>query len=186
MMTTPIDQNPESFFPVNILSVSQKEKPWRVAHTKSRREKALAHYLRQTEIGYYLPMFKKRQPGQNRSRFSLMPVFNGYLFFRADEFERHKALRSNHIARIIEVGDEEKLIDELLQIQKMLSGNTPVYPYDFINEGQRVRVKNGPLKDLEGWIVRKDRKLRLVISVESIMQSVSVTIDADQVEPVSS
>ena len=119
-------------------------------------------------------------------RFSLMPLFNGYLFFKADEFERHTALRSNHIARIIEVGDEQKLIDELLQIQKVLSGNMLVYPYDFIHEGQRVRVKKGPLKDVEGWIVRKDRNSRLVLSVEAIMQSISVTIDADQVEPVSS
>ena len=185
-MTLSIDQNPDPIFPQNLLSSGQTEKTWRVAHTKSRREKALANYLRQSSIGYYLPMFGKRQPGKKRMRISLMPLFNGYLFFKADEVERHTALRSNHIARIIEVGDEEKLIDELLQIQKVLSGNMLVYPYDFIHEGQRVRVKKGPLKDVEGWIVRKDRNARLVLSVEAIMQSISVTIDADHVEPLSS
>ena len=59
-----------------------------------------------------------------------------------------------------------------------------VYPYDFIAEGRWVRVKSGPLKDVVGRVERKDRNYRLVLSVEIIMQSIAVTIDADQVEPV--
>ena len=183
-MTISFNQNPESLFPVNILNTSQNGTPWRVAHTKSRREKALAHYLAKSGIGYYLPMFSRQQSNSKRIRFSLIPAFNGYLFFKADDFDRHKALRSNYIARVIDVVDEKKLIDELNQIKKVLSGVTPVYPYDFISEGQRVRVKKGPLKDVEGLIIRKDRNCRLVLSIESIMQSISVSIDADLVEPI--
>ena len=182
-MTVSLSKNPEPLFPADILSTIQKDKLWRVAHTKSRREKALAHYLALSGIGYYLPMFSKQQSSDKRIRYSLIPVFNGYLFFRADDFERHKAMRSNHIANIIDVGDELKLMKELSQIQKTLSGNTKVYPYDFIRKGQRVHVKKGPLKGVEGIIVRKDNNYRLVISVESIMQSISVSIDAELVEP---
>jgi transcription antitermination factor NusG len=182
-MTIPLSKNPESLFPADILSSIQEDKPWRVAHTKSRREKTLAQYLAHAGIGYYLPMFSRKQADDKRDRYSLIPVFNGYLFFRADDFERHKAMRSNHIANILDVGDEKKLITELSQIQKALSGNTKVYPYDFIRKGQWVRVKNGPLKGVEGRIVRKDNNCRLVISVESIMQAIAVSIDADHVEP---
>ncbi len=182
-MTIPIKQNPESLYPADILNTIPKDKPWRVAHTKSRREKALAHYLARAGIGYYLPMFSRQQSGNKRVRYSLIPVFNGYLFFQADDVDRHKAMRSNHIARIIDVGDENKLIQELSQIEKAISGNTKVYPYDFICKGQWVRVKKGPLKGVEGRIVRKDNNYRLVLSVESIMQSICVSIEADQVEP---
>lgn len=182
-MTIPLNQNPEALFPADILDTIQKEKPWRVAHTKSRREKTLAHYLARAGIGYYLPMFSRQQSSDKRVRRSLLPVFNGYLFFRADDFDRHKAMRSNHIARIIDVGDEIKLIQELSQIEKALSGDTKVYPYDFIQKGQWVRVNKGPLKGVEGRIVRKDSNYRLVLSVESILQSISVSIEADQVEP---
>jgi transcription antitermination factor NusG len=182
-MTLPNEKNPKSIYPEDILSSDQSIKPWRVAHTKSRREKTLASYLAKETIGYYLPMVQKRQPGQKRSRFSLMPLFNGYLFFKADDFERHKALRSNHIARVIDVGDEIRLIHELSQIQKILSLGTSVFPYDFIQVGQMVRIKKGPLKDIEGFIMRKNRDCRLVLSVNSIMQSVSIEIDADYVEP---
>jgi len=185
-MTIPLSENPESLFPADILSTIQKDKPWRVAHTKSRREKSLAHYLARAGVGYYLPMFSRKQANDKRERYSLLPVFNGYLFFQADDFDCYKAMRSNHVANIIDVGDEKKLIMELSQIEKALSGNVKVYPYDFIREGQWVRVKNGPLKGLEGRIARKENNYRLVLSVESIMQSISVSIDADHVEPFSS
>ena len=48
--------------------------------------------------------------------------------------------------------------------------------------GRRVRVKSGPMKDLEGIVVRKDKKFRIVLNVTAIMQSVSIEIDADRVE----
>jgi transcription antitermination factor NusG len=183
-MTISFSQNPESLFPENILSDSRNGKRWRVAHTKSRREKTLAHYLAGAGIGYYLPMICRQQKSKNRVRSSFVPIFSGYLFLLADDSGRHYALRSNHIARIIDVGDEVKLIRELTQIEKVLSKDVHAYPYHFINVGKWVRVKSGPLKDVVGRVERKDRNYRLVLSVEIIMQSIAVTIDADQVEPV--
>ena len=59
-MTISLSKNPEPLFPADILNTIQKDKLWRVAHTKSRREKALAHYLALSGIGYYLPMFSKQ------------------------------------------------------------------------------------------------------------------------------
>ncbi len=78
--------------------------------------------------------------------------------------------------------DEEKLIMELRQIEKALSGPEKVYPYDFVQKGQKVFVKKGPLKGVEGIIIRKANNCRLVLSVESIMQSISVSVEADQVD----
>jgi transcription antitermination factor NusG len=184
-MTLSDDNNPAQMFPENILTSIRQDKPWQVAHTKSRREKALAHYLARSGIGYYLPMFIRQQASAKRKRSSLVPVFSGYLFFQANDFERHKALHSNHIARIIEVRNEKQLITELQQIEQVLSGPEKVYPYDFIQKGQLVLVKSGPFKGLEGFIIRKTGQYRLVLSVKTIMQSISVSIEADCVEPIS-
>ncbi len=181
-MTLSPKDNPKQLYPEDLLS--DVDAQWRVAHVKSRREKALAHYLAKENIGYYLPMFQKKQANNRRQRFSLVPVFPGYLFFRANESQRYRAVCSNHIARIIDVYDIRQFLDELSQIRQTLSAGVPVYPYDFLNEGQQVRVKSGPLKDLEGIVVRKTNACRLVLSVTSIMQSVAVEIDADQVEPI--
>ena len=183
-MTLADDKNPASIFPADILDRPDNNKPWYVAHTKSRREKALAKYLADAGIGYCLPMYKHRQTSQKRVRYSLTPLFSGYVFFRGDDFERYSALRSNQIARLIEVQSPSQLINELSNIQHVILQEASVYPYDYVAEGQSVRIKKGPLKDVEGIIIRKDRHCRLVLSVTPIMQSMAITIDADMVEPI--
>ncbi len=181
-MTLASDQNPDPIYPKDLLTTERPDKPWRIAQVKSRREKALACFLAQAEIGYYLPMYRRRQASEKRARYSLMPLFTGYIFFRGDDFDRHKAFRTNHIARVIEVKDPATLVRELLNINRALEGERAVYPVEFYNTGQLVRIKKGPLKDVEGIIVRKDRNFRLILSVSSIMQSISVEVDADMVE----
>jgi len=186
-MTIALDKNPDSLFPENLLDAdpsSENGLAWRIAHVKSRREKTLADYLAARDIGYFLPLVRKRQPAAYRTRYSLLPLFPGYVFFKSDEFGRYSALRSNQIARVIEVADPARLLHELRQIKQVLSGNVPVFPAAFIKAGQRVRVRKGPLKDVEGVIVRADKGCRLVLTVSSIMQSVSVQLEADMVERV--
>ena len=183
-MTIALDQNPDVLFPKDLLSDDYCGQTWYVAHVKSRREKVLADFLFRHTISYFLPLVKKRQASRNRVRYSLVPVFPGYVFMNCDISNRHNALKSNHVGRIIEVTDAETLVMELRQINQALSVDKPVYPVDFLNVGQRVRVKKGPLKDIEGVIVRKDKKYRLVLTVTSIMQSLSIEIDADMVESV--
>jgi transcription antitermination factor NusG len=46
-----------------------------------------------------------------------------------------------------------------------------------------VEVIRGPMMGVRGRLLRKDRGLRVVLSVTSIRQSVSVEIDATDVTP---
>jgi len=48
--------------------------------------------------------------------------------------------------------------------------------------GERVRIKAGVMAGVEGVLVRKKNDLRVVLSLETIMQSVAVEVDADDVE----
>ncbi|MFW6080662.1 MAG: transcription termination/antitermination NusG family protein [Desulfosalsimonas sp.] len=182
-MTLSPSQNPDALFPPDLLDTDVPEKPWRIAHVKSRREKALAGFLAKKGIGYYLPMVtRKQRSASNRVRYSLVPVFPGYIFLKADDQDRYTALRTNQIARLIEVPDPDTLVHELKQIRTALDGDVPVYPVEFFTVGQRVRIKKGPMKDVEGVITRKGTKYRLVLSVTAIAQSVSVELDEDMVE----
>ncbi len=133
-------------------------------------------------IGYYLPLMKHRQPSSKRTRYSLIPLFKGYIFINCDEADQSDIYRSNCASRIIAVKDPETLVHELRQIHHALSLDKPVCPVELLDIGQRVQIKKGSLKGLEGTIIRKDKKYRLCLSVTSIMQAVSVEIDADMVE----
>ena len=183
-MTIALNQNPDPVFPKDLLSASYCGQTWYIAHVKSRREKALADFLFRRNIGYCLPLVKKRQASKNRVRYSLVPIFPGYIFVNTDETGRYNIFKSNHASRIIEVVDSETLVRELNHVNHLLSADHPVYPVDFLDVGQRVRVKTGYLKGIEGIITRKDKKFRLALAVTSIMQSISVEIDADMVEPI--
>ncbi len=183
-MTVSLDKNPPQLFPDELLTTPDLPGRWRIAKTKSRREKALADFLAGRGIGYYLPMVKKRQAGTKRVRYSLMPVFAGYLFFKCSDQQRYEAFTSNHIAGVIDVTDEAQLLRDLGQVQKAISLDAPVYPYDFIRTGEEVLIKSGPLKGLQGVVHRKDKNYRLILNVNCLMQALAVDIESHCIEPV--
>ena len=176
------EQNPDQLFPEDILKEISNDITWWVAHTKSRSEKALAHFLSKKNIGYYLPLIKTIQPSRNRVRFSMLPLFPGYLFFRGGLDERYQALTSNKIAGIIKVTNPAKLVNELLGIHKVLESGAKVYPYDYLAEGQRVRITSGPMRGVEGIINRKKSNYHLILRVETIAQAIALDLKADMVE----
>ncbi len=182
-MTLSLDKNPLQLYPEDLLAGTSLPARWRIAKTKSRREKALAGFLCEHGIGYYLPMVKKRQPGKNRTRYSLMPVFSGYLFFRSGELQRYQVFRSGHTANVIDVLDEIQLLKDLNRIKRSLTLDAPVYPYDFVREGDSVEIARGPLKGLQGIVHKKNKQFRLILNVNCLRQSLAVDIEAHWVEP---
>ena len=52
----------------------------------------------------------------------------------------------------------------------------------FPSEGSRVRVKRGPLRGIEGFLVRVQNQTRLVLSVEMLSQSIALEIGIRDVE----
>ncbi len=182
-MTLTPDQNPDQVFPGDLFTSKNLPGRWRIARTRSRREKALAVFLRGLETPYYLPMFRKRQPGSKRERYSLVPVFGGYVFFKATELDRHRAFACGHIASVIEVVDEQGLVRDLERISRALTLDVPVYPYDFVSRGDLVEIVDGPFKGMQGVIQRKAKSYRLVLNVESIFKSLALDIEAHMVRP---
>jgi transcription antitermination factor NusG len=183
-MALTLNQNPDQIFPANILEEPINGTTWWVAHTKSRREKSLANFLSAKRIGYYLPLIKKRQASNKRERFSFMPLFSGYMFFKGSKQDRYEAFTSNQIARVIEVKDQSILLNELARTQKALSIGGPVYPYDFLAKGQKAQVRFGPMKGIEGIITDKKGQYRLILNVTTISQSFAVDVEADMVEAI--
>lgn len=174
---------PDQIFPADALHTASRDAIWRVAHTKSRREKKLVQYMTVHNMAYYLPLLKRRQPGQKRTRLSYVPAFGNYVFIKVSDHEWHKLIRSHHIARIIEVKDQARLVKELLNLQSAMGMEEKLYPYDYLSTGQKVRIIQGPMQGLEGVVERKKTGFRLVLNVSSIFQSVAMDIDAQLVEP---
>ena len=157
---------------------------WWVAHTKSRNEKALAQDLIRKDINYFLPMNWKVHRRRGRKIRSLLPLFGGYLFFCGEEKQRIDLLRTNRVANLIEVKDQKRLLEELLQIERALRAGVPLAPHKYLKAGQRCRVITGPLADLEGIVVKTKTVTRLVLQIDMLGQATSVEIDTDMIERV--
>ncbi len=157
---------------------------WWVAHTRARHEKKLEQALSVLNIFSYLPLCERvsRSRATRRLSRSLVPVFPGYLFFIADEEQRYRALRTQHIAQTIEVVDQQALIEQLRRVAFVLASGEPVARSARLGVGDWVTVIAGPLTGLEGVVAQWKARLRLVINVHILGQSVSVEVDADTVE----
>ena len=159
---------------------------WWVAHTKSRNEKALANDLVRKKINYFLPMSWKTRHQRGRKIRSLLPLFSGYLFFCGNENQRLELLRTNRVANVIVVKNQQKLLSELVQIEQALKAGAPLIPHKYVRKGQLCRVTTGPLADLQGVVVTTKKAARLVLQIDMLGQAASVEVDTDMIEVVDS
>ena len=155
---------------------------WWALYTKARQEKAVARYLIANSIPFYLPLVPRTSVYCHRQLTSHVPLFSGYVFVCARSDERASVLMSNRISRILDVGDDEQLVADLRQLSQLIACEAPLTPEARLSAGQRVRVRHGPFAGLEGTVLKRRDKSRLLIGVHFLQQGVSVEIEDFRVE----
>lgn len=178
-----VEENPPITWP-EAESIRDFNGPWWVAHTKSRNEKALAKDLIQKDISYFLPMIWKVRRQRGRTIRSLLPLFSGYLFFCGKEQQRLDVLRTNRVANLLTVQNQQRLLDELSQIEMALRKGATLTPHKYLKAGQLCRVIGGPLADLRGIVVKTRGTARLLLQIDMLGQATSVEINTEMIEVV--
>ena len=185
-MTLKASDNPPSCFPDDLFGrpAAGDETVWWVVRTKSRQEKALAWELQARGLAYYLPLVAKPQKCRGRMRTSILPLFNGYLFFKGDRQGRYDVLCSGRIAQLIEVPDQERIAHELANLHRATQARIHLTLCDFAREGQRVLVIAGPFTGMEGIVLKQKNQTRLILNLAAIKQAATVEIALDHVQPI--
>lgn len=155
---------------------------WWLVHTKARQEKALAAHLDTLGIHYFLPLVEVRRRHGGRITEVQIPLFPGYLFLSGKGEERQAALRTNRVANVLEVADQQRLMTDLRQIHRLTSNGAAVDVYPGLRRGRRCRITGGSLKGLEGVILRRRGVCRVSIAVDVLGQSAEVEIDGSLLE----
>lgn len=157
---------------------------WRVLHTKSRQEKALAETLGAMGVSYFLPVAcQARYYGRRKVQVEL-PLFPCYLFLQGTREQAFLADRTKRVARVIEVADQQRLALELAQIRRVLEQGASLEAFPFLRRGVRVEVKDGPWRGLRGMIEDRARRNRLILQVDVLGQATSLEIDGTLLEPI--
>ena len=159
---------------------------WFALYTRSRHEKLVDRELRKKGIETFLPLRKISRRWSDRTRILEEPLFKGYLFVHMPFKQKWTVL--NTVGAVNFVGPRtssplEVPEKELLMVQRFIQEEVLIDPFPYLKEGERVYIRTGSFKGAEGFIVRKDRHCRLVISLDLLMQSISVAIDQACVEP---
>jgi len=182
------DKSPEPLDQFAILPAIPLDLPgrWYVAHSRSRNEKILAKELTRWGIFNYLPLAHRQTRSSVTGRISrsMVPLFSGYVFFNGNEEQRYQALRTNRIAQVLDVPNQEQLVTELQHIHTLLTQDEDFFVAPRIRVGDWGRIIAGPLRGLEGVVTQHSGRLRLTLNVTILGQSVNVEVDSGNVEPI--
>jgi len=161
---------------------------WHVLWTRSNCEQLVCDRLRAQGLEIFLPKISvwSRRGGQRH--LIQVPLFPGYLFVHhvMDKSSYIEVCKSPGLVSIL--GERWDRLDvvpapEIEVIQRALRSNLPMLPHPYLREGQRVRIKYGPLAGVEGIFVRANpNKGLLVVSIHMLRRSVAVAVDSTLVE----
>jgi transcriptional antiterminator NusG len=179
-----LEENPP-MVPEWVGTLSQVEGDWWVGHTRSRAEKSFAREMLAQRVTYFLPMRQHVMVWGGRRRKVLMPLFQSYVFFAGSPDDRESALRTNRLAHVIPVRQKGQFVAELEAIRLAFQSGAMLDPYPSIAIGTHCRVIRGPLRGIEGVVIRKDATTRLVLQIRMLGQGASLEIDAENLEPTS-
>ncbi|MGE5109771.1 MAG: UpxY family transcription antiterminator [Acidobacteriaceae bacterium] len=157
---------------------------WFAAYTYPRHEKKVAEYLGWAGIESFLPLYKEAHTWNNGLHVTVeKPLFPSYIFVRVEPSDTTKILRTPSIASLVTVAGVPAPLPSA-EIESLRAGvsRLRLEPHPYLKQGDRVRVKSGPFADLEGVLVLHKNRWRVVISIDLLMQAVSVEIDSSALE----
>lgn len=160
--------------------------PWWVIYTRHQHEKTVADALEDKGFEVFLPLYQSVRRWKDRQKVLDLPLFPSYVFVHGGLDRRFQVLSTAGVYMTLTQGGAIALVpnSEMFALQKLVEGDAPIEPHPYLKCGERVRVTRGAMTGVEGLLVRKKNMYRLVLSVEMVAQSVSVEVDAADVEPI--
>lgn len=177
-MTT--DHNPPEF------SGHETAQHWYAIYVRPSHEAQVAKRFTIREIEGYLPQYQVERRWKNRCTKKLdLPLFPGYIFAHISPTERVRVLEVPSVLFVVgTAGRPTPLADCDIDALRAGLEVRNALPHPFLNLGERARIRRGALAGMEGVVLRSKNSLRVVISLDLIMQSVAVEVDWDELEPV--
>ncbi len=157
---------------------------WFAASTTPRHEKSVSDLLVERQIEAFLPLYRKATQWKKSKPVVLeLPLFPTYVFVRITRRDRGAVLALPGVHSIVGSSKDPWPIPET-EIEALRRGLQmhKVEPHPYLKVGERVRVKAGLMAGVEGILVRKKNEFRMVLTLDVIMRSMSVEVNADDLE----
>ena len=156
---------------------------WCAAYVIARHEKVVADHLARNSVESFLPLYHSVRNWNKRRAHVDLPLFPSYVFIRISVLERLRALEVPGVVHIVSFrGLPVEVPDEQIESLRMALQLRRSEPHPYLAAGGRIRIKAGPLRGLEGVVVRHNGQTRIIVSVDFIQRSTSVELWPDDLE----
>jgi len=168
------------------LETDTSSSQWFAVWTKSRQEKVAASMLEALEIPTFLPLRSEVRQWSDRKRTVTTPLFSGYLFVRMNlaQGSRLQIMKTPGIVGFVgnSTGPLPIPSQQIEDIRTVLQCGIEYSVGPLLKEGDRVRVIRGSLSGVEGTLLRTNSETRLILSVDLVKQSLSISVSRHDVE----
>lgn len=157
---------------------------WYALFTRHQHEKSVAFALSNKNHEIYLPLYRSVHRWQDRAKALWLPLFPCYVFIREGMDRQLQILTTPGLIHIVKWGGRPAIVPkaQLDAVRQIVERCPNVEAHPYLQSGDHVRVKFGPLTGLEGILTRKKGVARLVVSMEMLGRSAAVEIEEMNVE----
>jgi transcription antitermination factor NusG len=164
------------------------QKRWHAVYVKSRTEKKVKIELDYQGIEVYLPLQKKIRQWSDRKKWVDFPLISGYLFVHISPKEYDQVLKTIGVVAYVRLDGTAAVIrDEDIELIKRLLREYEdeiEVSYNHFEKGDKVEVISGPLKGVEGELIRLKGKNKVAIKIENLQIALTVELSSDEIKKI--
>jgi transcription antitermination factor NusG len=159
---------------------------WYALYTRHQCEKVVCRALLDKGFDAFLPQYRAIHRWKDRRKELLLPLLPNYVFIRGGLDRMLNILTTPGVHALVARagGPADIPQEEIDAVRRLVDSSLRIEPHPFLDCGDWVRIKSGPLEGIQGILVRKRSAFRLVLSVEMLAQSASAEADISLVERV--
>ncbi len=159
---------------------------WYVLHVRSRAELAVARQIDQKGYEPFVPLWRSLRHWADRTRELELPLFPSYVFCRVTSESAGRVVTTPGVIRIVGAGGVPIPVEdsEIEALRRVAHTQARVEPWPHVSLGERVELRAGPLRGVQGVLTKLTNGRRLIVTVSLLQRSVAVEIDGYDVIPV--
>jgi transcription antitermination factor NusG len=158
------------------------EQLWLAVSVRSRCEKSVRRILDYKGYATSLPLRKCWHTRRSGSVWeSEKPLIAGYVFVAHYAQNPFRMVTTPGVVEIVGFGDEPGLIPaaDIEALERLAASLLPVSQWAYTPVGQEVQLIGGPLRGVQGIVVRESGSTRLVVNVRLLQRAVAVEIESE-------
>ena len=162
--------------------MTDENEKWYAVHTRSRFEQKVYDGILGKSIEVFLPKIQVMSRRKDRRKKIMVPLLPGYVFVKTalEPQEYLSILKTVGVVQLIGTrGKPVPANDDEIQSLMILNGtDRTVQNREYMKAGDRIRIVDGPLRDLTGFYLRhKGQGDKVVVSIELINRSLEIDIE---------